>query len=107
MLTDTCLHADGVLKLPPDGKRQNVELQLEKAIIGGWMKTGQKADKDAFAFLELHDGSCNSNLQIIMEADKGDLGKADKDAFAFLELHDGSCGSNLQIIVEADKGDLG
>ena len=30
--------------------------------IGGWVKTGWKADKDAFTFLELIDGSCLRNL---------------------------------------------
>lgn len=39
------------------------------------MKTGRKADKDAFAFLELNDGSCPGNLQVIVEADKADLGQ--------------------------------
>ncbi|XP_062011753.1 asparagine--tRNA ligase, cytoplasmic 1-like [Rosa rugosa] len=43
--------------------------------VGGWVKTGRKADKDAFAFLELNDGSCPGNLQVIVEADKGDLGQ--------------------------------
>ncbi|XP_062090966.1 asparagine--tRNA ligase, cytoplasmic 1 [Humulus lupulus] len=43
--------------------------------IGGWVKTGRKADKDAFAFLELNDGSCPGNLQVIVEADKADLGQ--------------------------------
>ena len=39
-----------------------------KARVGGWVKTGRKADKDAFAFLELNDGSCAGNLQVIVEA---------------------------------------
>ncbi|KAM1874241.1 hypothetical protein ACFX13_007991 [Malus domestica] len=43
--------------------------------IGGWVKTGRKADKDAFAFLELNDGSCAGNLQVIVKADKYDLGQ--------------------------------
>ena len=42
--------------------------------IGGWVKTGRKADKDAFAFLELNDGSCPGNLQVIVAADKAELG---------------------------------
>ncbi|KAL1318795.1 hypothetical protein HN51_071087 [Arachis hypogaea] len=40
----------------------------KKARVGGWVKTGRKADKDAFAFLELNDGSCPGNLQVIVEA---------------------------------------
>ncbi|KAL5573039.1 hypothetical protein UlMin_022636 [Ulmus minor] len=47
----------------------------QKIRIGGWVKTGRKADKDAFAFLELNDGSSPGNLQVIVEADKADLGQ--------------------------------
>ncbi|RYR66966.1 hypothetical protein Ahy_A03g013173 isoform B [Arachis hypogaea] len=46
-----------------------------KARVGGWVKTGRKADKDAFAFLELNDGSSAANLQIIVDASLGDLGQ--------------------------------
>lgn len=41
--------------------------------VGGWVKTGRKADKDAFAFLELNDGSCPGNLQVIVDAAVADL----------------------------------
>lgn len=47
----------------------------KKARIGGWVKTGRKADKDAFAFLELNDGSCAGNLQVIIDASLADLGQ--------------------------------
>lgn len=47
----------------------------KKARIGGWVKTGRKADKDAFAFLELNDGSCAGNLQVIVNASLADLGQ--------------------------------
>ncbi|CAL5215060.1 unnamed protein product [Lathyrus oleraceus] len=47
----------------------------KKARVGGWVKTGRKADKDAFAFLELNDGSCAGNLQVIVEASLADLGQ--------------------------------
>ncbi|XP_054811319.1 asparagine--tRNA ligase, cytoplasmic 1 [Prosopis cineraria] len=47
----------------------------QKVRVGGWVKTGRKADKDAFAFLELNDGSCAGNLQVIVEASLGDLGQ--------------------------------
>lgn len=46
-----------------------------KARVGGWVKTGRKADKDAFAFLEINDGSCAGNLQVIVEASLGELGQ--------------------------------
>lgn len=47
----------------------------QRARVGGWVKTGRKADKDAFAFLELNDGSCPGNLQVIVEASVGELGE--------------------------------
>ena len=56
----------------PDG---GSVLAGQRVRIGGWVKTGRKADKDAFAFLELNDGSCPGNLQVIVEADKADLGQ--------------------------------
>ncbi|XP_073034111.1 asparagine--tRNA ligase, cytoplasmic 1-like [Primulina eburnea] len=37
--------------------------------IGGWVKTGREQGKGAFAFLEVNDGSCPGNLQVIVEAD--------------------------------------
>lgn len=46
----------------------------QKARVGGWVKTGRKADKDAFAFLELNDGSCPGNLQVIVDASLAELG---------------------------------
>ncbi|BFG28933.1 hypothetical protein CerSpe_152070 [Prunus speciosa] len=58
--------------LRPDG---GSGLAGKLARVGGWVKTGRKADKDAFAFLELNDGSCSGNLQVIVEADKADLGQ--------------------------------
>ncbi|KAK4254472.1 hypothetical protein QN277_009850 [Acacia crassicarpa] len=56
----------------PDG---GSVLASQKVRVGGWVKTGRKADKDAFAFLELNDGSCPGNLQVIVEASLGDLGQ--------------------------------
>ncbi|KAK4280977.1 hypothetical protein QN277_012527 [Acacia crassicarpa] len=56
----------------PDG---GSGLAGQKVRVGGWVKTGRKADKDAFAFLELNDGSCPGNLQVIVEASLGDLGQ--------------------------------
>ncbi|EXB24684.1 Asparagine--tRNA ligase, cytoplasmic 1 [Morus notabilis] len=56
----------------PDG---GAGLAGNRVRVGGWVKTGRKADKDAFAFLELNDGSCPGNLQVIVEADKADLGQ--------------------------------
>lgn len=56
----------------PDG---GSGLAGQKVRVGGWVKTGRKADKDAFAFLELNDGSCPQNLQVIIEASVADLGQ--------------------------------
>ncbi|OIV93002.1 hypothetical protein TanjilG_20664 [Lupinus angustifolius] len=56
----------------PDG---GSGLTGQKARIGGWVKTGRKADKDAFAFLELNDGTSAGNLQVIVEASVYELGE--------------------------------
>lgn len=54
----------------PDG---GAGLSGQRVRVGGWVKTGRKADKDAFAFLELNDGSCPGNLQVIVDAAVSDL----------------------------------
>ncbi|XP_057466617.1 asparagine--tRNA ligase, cytoplasmic 1-like [Actinidia eriantha] len=36
--------------------------------VGGWVKTGREQGKGSFAFLELNDGSCPANLQVIVDA---------------------------------------
>ncbi|KAK4415625.1 Asparagine--tRNA ligase, cytoplasmic 1 [Sesamum alatum] len=41
----------------------------QKVRIGGWVKTGREADKGRFAFLEVNDGSCPGNLQVIVKAE--------------------------------------
>jgi asparaginyl-tRNA synthetase len=41
--------------------------------VGGWVKTGREQGKGAFAFLELNDGSCPANLQVIVDAAVGKL----------------------------------
>eukprot|EP00048_Salpingoeca_helianthica_P014332 m.221164 g.221164 ORF g.221164 m.221164 type:complete len:567 (-) comp15733_c0_seq1:36-1736(-) len=45
----------------------------QTVVAGGWVKTGRTADKGAFAFLEVNDGSCPANLQVIVSADVFDL----------------------------------
>nr|GMC61486.1 asparagine--tRNA ligase, cytoplasmic 1-like [Ipomoea batatas] len=42
--------------------------------IGGWVKTGREQGKGAFAFLEVNDGSCPANLQVIVDAAVHKLG---------------------------------
>ncbi|KAG0470506.1 hypothetical protein HPP92_017206 [Vanilla planifolia] len=39
-----------------------------RVVVGGWVKTGREQGKGSFAFLELNDGSCLANLQVIVEA---------------------------------------
>ncbi|KAJ7552285.1 hypothetical protein O6H91_06G048400 [Diphasiastrum complanatum] len=40
----------------------------ERVVVGGWVKTGRNQGKNTFAFLEVNDGSCPSNLQVLVEA---------------------------------------
>eukprot|EP00245_Coleochaete_scutata_P009352 TRINITY_DN305_c0_g1_i1.p1 TRINITY_DN305_c0_g1~~TRINITY_DN305_c0_g1_i1.p1 ORF type:complete len:573 (-),score=112.10 TRINITY_DN305_c0_g1_i1:634-2352(-) len=42
--------------------------------VGGWVKTGREQGKGAFAFLELNDGSCPANLQVMVDASVHALG---------------------------------
>ncbi|KAI3971198.1 hypothetical protein MKW92_020248 [Papaver armeniacum] len=49
----------------PDG---GVGLAGEKIKVGGWVKTGRQQGKGSFAFLELNDGSCPENLQVIVDS---------------------------------------
>jgi asparaginyl-tRNA synthetase len=49
----------------PDG---GAGLAGQTVKIGGWVKTGRKQDKGAFAFLEVNDGSCPANLQVMVDA---------------------------------------
>ncbi|KAI3971199.1 hypothetical protein MKW92_020249 [Papaver armeniacum] len=49
----------------PDG---GVDLAGEKIKVGGWVKTGRQQGKGSFAFLELNDGSCPENLQVIVDS---------------------------------------
>eukprot|EP00270_Netrium_digitus_P005695 TRINITY_DN1761_c0_g1_i2.p1 TRINITY_DN1761_c0_g1~~TRINITY_DN1761_c0_g1_i2.p1 ORF type:complete len:602 (+),score=220.12 TRINITY_DN1761_c0_g1_i2:164-1969(+) len=44
-----------------------------KLKIGGWVKTGREQGAGKFAFLELNDGSCPANLQVIVDADVAPL----------------------------------
>lgn len=39
-----------------------------KVVVGGWVKTGREQGKGTFSFLELNDGSCLANLQVIVDA---------------------------------------
>ena len=40
----------------------------KKVVVGGWVRTGREQGKGSFAFLELNDGSCLANLQVIVDS---------------------------------------
>ncbi|XP_021866009.1 asparagine--tRNA ligase, cytoplasmic 1 [Spinacia oleracea] len=54
----------------PDG---GASLAGQTVVIGGWVRTGREQGKGAFAFLELTDGSCAANLQVMVDAAVYDL----------------------------------
>ncbi|VVB16234.1 unnamed protein product [Arabis nemorensis] len=54
----------------PDG---GAGLAGQKVRIGGWVKTGREQGKGTFAFLEVNDGSCPANLQVMVESSVSDL----------------------------------
>ncbi|EPS66229.1 hypothetical protein M569_08546 [Genlisea aurea] len=56
---------DRILRRPDKG----AGLAGQRVRIGGWVKTGREADKGKFAFLEVNDGSCPGNLQVIVKAE--------------------------------------
>ncbi|KAF8393480.1 hypothetical protein HHK36_021724 [Tetracentron sinense] len=56
----------------PDG---GVGLSGQKVTVGGWVKTGREQGKGSFAFLELNDGSCPANLQVIVDSSVTPLGQ--------------------------------
>ncbi|KAA8534884.1 hypothetical protein F0562_029900 [Nyssa sinensis] len=47
----------------------------QKVRVGGWVKTGREQGKGSFAFLELNDGSCPANLQVIIDSSVAPLGQ--------------------------------
>ncbi|KAK2645479.1 hypothetical protein Ddye_020674 [Dipteronia dyeriana] len=54
----------------PDG---GAGLAGQRVRVGGWVKTGREQGKGSFAFLEVNDGSCPANLQVIVDAAVADL----------------------------------
>ncbi|OVA11364.1 WHEP-TRS [Macleaya cordata] len=52
-----------------------VGLAGQKVTVGGWVKTGREQGKGSFAFLELNDGSCPANLQVIVDSSVCPLGQ--------------------------------
>ncbi|XP_044480084.1 asparagine--tRNA ligase, cytoplasmic 1-like [Mangifera indica] len=56
----------------PDG---GACLAGQRVRVGGWVKTGREQGKGLFAFVEVSDGSCSANLQVIVDAAVADLGQ--------------------------------
>ncbi|ESQ42750.1 hypothetical protein EUTSA_v10013096mg [Eutrema salsugineum] len=56
----------------PDG---GAGLAGQNVRISGWVKTGREQGKGSFAFLEVNDGSCPANLQVMVDASVSDLSK--------------------------------
>lgn len=56
----------------PDG---GTGLAGQQVRVGGWVKTGREQGKGSFAFLEVNDGSCPANLQVIVDSAVVDLGQ--------------------------------
>ncbi|KAK4756932.1 hypothetical protein SAY87_007059 [Trapa incisa] len=56
----------------PDG---GSGLAGQRVRVGGWVKTGRKQGGGSFAFLEVSDGTCPANLQVIIDAGVSDLGQ--------------------------------
>ncbi|CAL5334952.1 unnamed protein product [Camellia sinensis] len=54
----------------PDG---GAGLSGKTVRVGGWVKTGREQGKGSFAFLELNDGSCPANLQVMVDAAEAPL----------------------------------
>ncbi len=54
-------------------------------LIQGWVRT--RRDSKAFSFLEINDGSCLKNLQVILDADLPD----------YSQIHDATTGASVEI----------
>jgi asparaginyl-tRNA synthetase len=47
---------------------EGVGLIGQRVTVGGWVKTGRVMGKTTSAFLEVNDGSCVANLQVLVDA---------------------------------------
>jgi asparaginyl-tRNA synthetase len=45
----------------------------QSVVVGGWVRTGRKAEKGAIAFLEIGDGSCIQTLQVVVPKELADV----------------------------------
>ncbi|MGB9603717.1 MAG: OB-fold nucleic acid binding domain-containing protein [Limisphaerales bacterium] len=44
----------------------NSDRPIESALVRGWVRT--RRDSKGFSFLEVNDGSCLTNLQVVVES---------------------------------------
>jgi len=54
-----------------DSESEGVAFVGQTLRVGGWVKTGRSAGGGAFAFLELNDGSCFANMQVMVDKEVG------------------------------------
>ena len=52
-----------------NSESEGVSLVGRTIRVGGWVKTGREAGAGAFAFVEVNDGSCFANLQVMVDKD--------------------------------------
>jgi len=55
-----------------ESESEGVSMAGQTIRVGGWVKTGRTAGGGAFAFLELNDGSCFANMQVMVDKEVGD-----------------------------------
>ncbi|XP_050212363.1 asparagine--tRNA ligase, cytoplasmic 1 [Mercurialis annua] len=76
----------------PDG---GAGLKGQRVRVGGLVRTGREQGKGAFAFLELNDGSCLANLQVMIGKEVADLSPL---------VHTGACVAVEGILTEPPEG---
>ncbi|WCJ23324.1 Asparagine--tRNA ligase [Euphorbia peplus] len=81
-----------IVNCPPDEQSSLIGRRVR---VGGWVKTGRKQEKGAFAFLELNDGSSTGNLQLMVDKEVADLTPL---------VHTGACVSVEGVLKEPPEG---
>ncbi|MEC9423449.1 MAG: OB-fold nucleic acid binding domain-containing protein, partial [Nitrospinota bacterium] len=62
----------------------NSKEEQEEVLVKGWVRT-RRDSKGGFSFLEINDGSCLANIQVIVEHSLKEFSKLDK------QITTGSC----------------
>lgn len=55
-----------------DSESEGLSMVGQTLRIAGWVKTGRVAGAGSFAFLEVNDGSCFANMQVMVDKEVGD-----------------------------------